>query len=430
MGRGTVRILGILLGLPFLASLLVLVLGGCALMPTNGPASWDLWAGQHDPKSLPYALVRVTPRVTGVLAKTAPRLTGFFEDRRRPSDIRFGVGDIVSVTIFEASSGGLFIPAEAGVRPGNFITIPNQAVDVQGNISIPFAGAIRARGRTPVEVQQAIVDALKNRAIEPQAVVSLVEQKTSLISVLGDVTRPSRFPASATPEHLLDAITRAGGPASGTLGGGQAASGQDLWVMLEREGRRALAPFGALIYEPVNNVYVHANDTIYLYRDPQTFLAFGAFGTQQQIPFGNWRLSLAEAMAKSGGLTDALADPAAVFLYRGETRDVAEALGIDCSKFEGPIIPVIYNFNFRNPAGYFLATAFEMRNKDVIYASNSVSVEQTKFMTYLDTINRTLNDPITTAINAYTLRNIVQSTGATTTAIITNPAATIVTPGR
>jgi polysaccharide export outer membrane protein len=200
--------------------------------------------------------------------------------------------------------------------------------------------------------------------------------------------------------------------------------------MLEREGRRALAPFGALIYEPVNNVYVHANDTIYLYRDPQTFLAFGAFGTQQQIPFGNWRLSLAEAMAKSGGLTDALADPAAVFLYRGETRDVAEALGIDCSKFEGPIIPVIYNFNFRNPAGYFLATAFEMRNKDVIYASNSVSVEQTKFMTYLDTINRTLNDPITTAINAYTLRNIVQSTGATTTAIITNPAATIVTPGR
>jgi polysaccharide export outer membrane protein len=226
MGRGTVRILGILLGLPFLASLLVLVLGGCALMPTNGPASWDLWAGQHDPKSLPYALVRVTPRVTGVLAKTAPRLTGFFEDRRRPSDIRFGVGDIVSVTIFEASSGGLFIPAEAGVRPGNFITIPNQAVDVQGNISIPFAGAIRARGRTPVEVQQAIVDALKNRAIEPQAVVSLVEQKTSLISVLGDVTRPSRFPASATPEHLLDAITRAGGPASGTLGGGRRRQGK------------------------------------------------------------------------------------------------------------------------------------------------------------------------------------------------------------
>src|SRR5262249_31066380 len=130
-------------------------------------------------------------------------------------------------------------------------------------------------------VQQAIVDALKNRAIEPQAVVSLIDQRTSLITVLGDVTKPSRIPASATPEHILDAIARAGGPASA----GFAASGQDLWVMLERRGRRALAPFGALVYEPVNNIYVHPNDTIFVYREPQTFLAFGAFGGQQQVPF-------------------------------------------------------------------------------------------------------------------------------------------------
>src|SRR5262245_3184687 len=155
-------------------------------MPADGPSSWDVYAGQHNAKSLPYALVRVTPKVTSVLAKAAPRLAGEFPDRRRPKDIRFGIGDIVTVTIFEAASGGLFIPAEAGVRPGNFITIPNQAVDVNGNISIPYAGNIRARGRTQVELQDAIVDALKNRAIEPQVVVSVVDQKTSLINVITD----------------------------------------------------------------------------------------------------------------------------------------------------------------------------------------------------------------------------------------------------
>jgi hypothetical protein len=64
----------------------------------------------------------------------------------------------VGVTIFEASSGGLFIPAEAGVRPGNFITLPNQAVDHDGNISVPYAGTIRAKGRTPTEVQKALVE--------------------------------------------------------------------------------------------------------------------------------------------------------------------------------------------------------------------------------------------------------------------------------
>ena len=219
-----------------------------------------------------------------------------------------------------------------------------------------------------------------------------------------------------TPERILDAITRAGGPAG---------PGQDEWVMLERDGRRALSPFGALLYEPVNNILVHPNDTIYLYREPQTFLTFGALGNQQQIPFGIWRLSLAEAVAKAGGLADGAADPASVFLYRGETREVAEAMGIDCSRFQGPIIPVIYNINFRDPAGYFLATTFEMRNKDVIYVSNSVSVEATKFMSYLRTINATVNDPISTAINGYTLKNIIQ-TGAANTAIITGATAPII----
>jgi polysaccharide export outer membrane protein len=156
-------------------------------------------------------------------------------------------------------------------------------------------------------------------------------------------------------------------------------------------------------------------------------LAFGALGAQQQIPFGMWRISLAEAVAKAGGLVDSIADPASVFLYRGETREVAQAMGIDCSPFQGPIIPVIYNINFRNPASYFLATTFEMRNKDVIYVSNSVSTEATKFMTYLRTINATVNDPISTAINAYTLKNIIQ-TGTANTAILTGATAPIITP--
>jgi polysaccharide export outer membrane protein len=385
-------------------------------MPASGPASWDVWAGQHDPKNVPYAFVRITPKVASILAKAMPRLVSEFPDRSRPKDIRFGIGDILTVTIFEASSGGLFVPAEAGVRPGNFVTIPPQAVDVNGNISIPFGGEIRARGRTAVELQQAIVDSIKNRAIEPQVIVALADQRTSLISVLGDVGRPSRIPALLTPERIVDAITRAGGLAG---------PGQDEWVMLERDGRRALSPFGALLYEPVNNILVHPNDTIYLYREPQTFLAFGAFGAQQQIPFGAWRISLAEAVARAGGLADGVADPASVFLYRGETRDVAQAMGVDCSPFQGPIIPVIYNIDFRNPASYFLATTFEMRNKDVIYVSNSVSTEATKFMTYIRTINATINDPISTAINAYTLKNIIQ-TGVANTAIITGATAPII----
>lgn len=377
----------------------------------------DIRSGQNpESDSLPYALVRLNPDVVQILGRYTPRLSTAFANRTPPKAFRFGIGDILSVTIFEAAAGGLFIPAEAGVRPGNYVVIPNQAVDDGGNITVPYAGAIRASGRTPAEVQRAIVDTLKNRAIEPQVLVSVVEQRTSLISVLGDVKASGRFPASPSGERIVDVIARAGGPAS---------QGYDMWVTLERQGHRASVPFGALLYEPSNNIFVLPADVIYLYNQAQTFVAFGAAGNQGQFKFDAWRISLAEAVGKVGGLADGQADPASVFLYRGETKEVARQIGVDISRFNGPIVPVIYSVNLRDPSGYFLSQSFEMRNKDVIFVSNAAAVETTKFLNFLRTIMATANDPILYATNGYALKAAIN--GGTST-IITTP--TPITSGR
>ena len=110
-------------------------------------------------------MVKVTTDVEDILERNSIRIGRVFPDRRGPSEIRFGVGDTVSVTMFEAAAGGLFIPADAGVRPGNYVTLPNQQVDTQGNITVPYAGAIKAQGRTAVQVQASIVSC----AQEPRA---------------------------------------------------------------------------------------------------------------------------------------------------------------------------------------------------------------------------------------------------------------------
>jgi polysaccharide export outer membrane protein len=246
----------------------------------------------------------------------------------------------------------------------------------RGNISVPYAGAVRAAGRTPTEIQQAIVDLIKNRAIEPQALVALVNQNTSLISVLGEVNTPNRFPALPAGEHILDSVTRAGGLKD---------QGYESWVMLERAGHRGAVPFGDLIYEPRNNIWTHPGDTIYVYKEPQTFLALGAAGQQGQIQFQQWRITLAEGVAKAGGLLDIQADPASVFLYRQEPRELAEKLGVDCSKFQGQTVPVIYSVSFREPAGYFLATKVQMRDKDVLFAANAPSIEIQKIFAFFNT---------------------------------------------
>jgi polysaccharide biosynthesis/export protein len=374
-------------------------------MPVAGPQSWDVKSGQADPESIPYGLMRLTPRSLDVLAAHAPRIAGEFTDKRGPQAIRFGVGDVLGVTIFEAGAGGLFIPLETAVRQGNYVTLPNQEVDVQGNISVPYAGAIRAQGRTAIELQDAIVDALKDLALKPQAVVTMVGQRASSFSVLGDVRLSGRYPALPSGERILDAIARAGGLSF---------PGHESWVVFERDRKRALIPFGAVVDIPANNIFVRASDLIYVYHEPQTFLAFGASGRQGQFPFEAWHISLAEAVAKANGLSDTQADPGSTFLYRGEPREVAAELGVDVSKYKGPIVPVIYNLDLRDPAGYFLASKFEVRNKDVIYISNASSVEVSKFLTYVRLIIGTVSDPIVAANYGYALKAAINGTPAAT----------------
>jgi polysaccharide export outer membrane protein len=381
--------------LPTLLSTILLCSAGCSIMPMSGPE--DHVIKSEITRSGPdFGLVKLNANVVDILKEYGPgALAGSFPDHRPPPSIKFGIGDVVSVTIFEAAAGGLFIPAEAGVRPGNFVQLPNQNIDSSGNITVPYAGAVKANGRTPGEIQQDIVRAIGNRAIEPQVVVALVTQNTSLISVLGEVNTPQRLQANAAGERVLDAISRAGGPKG---------QGYETWVTLERAGKRATVPFGALVYQPANNVWVHPGDTIYVYREPQVFLAFGAAGQQGQFTFDMWKINMAQAMGKAGGLLDAQAEPAGVYVYRREPRELAERIGVDCSKYTGPTVPIIYNVDFRDPGGYFLATKFEMRDKDVLFAANAGTVDSAKFMQYVSLIVSTANSTIVTANNAQILK--------------------------
>jgi len=375
---------------------IALMTSGClGFIPASGPNSAGVYTGVG--ARVNYALVNVTPKTVDVLAEYEPAgLAGAFRSNKGPPDIRFGIGDVVSVTIFEAAAGGLFIPTEAGVRPGNYVQLPDEQVDNSGYITVPYAGAVRAAGRTNVEVQRDIVDRIKNRAIEPQVLVTLAKQNTSLITVFGEVGNPIRYPAASlgARDRITDAITRAGGIKD---------QGYQTWVMLERDGKRGSVPLANLVNEPNNNIFVQPGDRIYVYQEDQKFIAFGASGQQGEFPFGAWRINLAQAVAKAGGLNDASADPGSVFLYRREPRHVAEMLGADLSRLEGDVVPVIFNVDFHDPSGYFLATKLQMRNSDIIFVANAQGVEITKVANLMNTVMATVS-------NEYGLYGVVTGT--------------------
>ena len=114
-----------------------LALGACSTNPGSGPLTDDVLSKQtaNGPQ---YELIPLNNSTVKILHSHEPQgLAGAFTDARPPASIVFGIGDVVSVTIFEAAAGGLFIPAEAGVRPGNYVTIPDQTVDNDGFITVP-----------------------------------------------------------------------------------------------------------------------------------------------------------------------------------------------------------------------------------------------------------------------------------------------------
>ena len=90
---------------------------------------------------------------------------------------------------------------------------------------------------------------------------------------------------------------------------------------------------------------------------------------------------------------DLQADPGAVFLYRQEPRDVAQLLGADMTRFGGPLVPVIFQIDFRDPSGYFLATRLQMRNDDIIFVANARSYELApKSSTYVSIMMSTVSN--------------------------------------
>jgi polysaccharide export outer membrane protein len=377
------------------------LLSGCSSLPSSGPGQRAIVASaaihvEGDKQSLDYMLVDLSKDLLPYFDDTvrSSLRDGFDSERGSIPEIMIGSGDVVTVSIFERKPGGLFTP-ESG-STANFITLPEQTVDKNGMVSVPYAGAIKVAGRPVGEAEAEIVEKLANIAIEPQVLISTKESRSNKLSILGDVNAPSEMDVSPRGERILDIIARAGG---------LRAPGIETYVTIERRGRRATALFRTIVEDPSENIFVRPGDTIFVNRERRTYLAFGASGLNGRFDFEEFDLTLGEALAKAGGLLDSRADPAQVFLYRLVKRKVLFEAGLAPSEGErGNVVPVIFRANLRDPSMFFAVQQFVMEDKDIIFVSNSASTELSKV---LDVINGVSNTTSNLPANAVTTKNAI-----------------------
>lgn len=387
------------------ASIGSLVLAGCSTIPTSGPTVSEVFDQADATGPRYFDLIDIDDHVVRtLLSRPAESFHNLFSSYGKPPVPTIGIGDTVSVSIWEASGGGLFgapagggIPGAAIAAGGGPATIPAQVVGTDGGISVPFAGRVPVAGHIPLQVQNEIQQRLAQKAIEPQVIVTVVNTITETVTVTGEGSS-ARVPLSVGGTRLLDAVVAAGGAAGVTPAGGAAAAGgviigsakpptYETLVRLSRDGVTATTPMEQLILDPTENIYARPGDIVTLLDEPQTFSVFGATTSNSEVPFGARKITLAEALAKSGGLADLRADPRGVFLFRFEPSSVVSALQVPVLA-TGPngTSPVVYRLNMKNVNNYFYAQRFAIADKDVIYVANAPLTELQKVFTLVNTV--------------------------------------------
>lgn len=357
------------------AALVAILLGGCSSLPAGGPSGDDIVAARQS-ESLPdgMELFDIDAAKAAILASFRSQpLAGRFADQRPKPTQSIGIGDQIGVTIFEASAGGLFSTSNGQIGGGSKnVALPNQEVGPTGTINVPYVGRIKVVGMTTEQVEKTVVDHLRDKAIEPQAVVTMQAARSSLIAVNGEVGHPGRYPLSPRGDRMMDSLASAGGIKGNP---------DDIFVRLTRKSTTGAVPLRAILDEPSQNIWIWPGDQIYVYREPQIFTAVGATSRSGNFPLVFERTTLAEAIGDAAGLNSVRAEPSGTFIFRRERAEVVCALKAErpCAAPDTPR-PVVYRLDLRNPAGFALAQRIPMRNKDVVYVADANTIELLKFL--------------------------------------------------
>jgi len=112
---------------------------------------------------------------------------------RAPNDYVIGEADVLRVDVWKESE----LSATVIVRP-------------DGQISVPLVSEVRAAGLTAPELQNAIRERLNGYLRDPVVTVLVLDIKSKMVYITGQVTRPGAYPL-LTPMNVLQLIAHAGG---------------------------------------------------------------------------------------------------------------------------------------------------------------------------------------------------------------------------
>lgn len=373
------------LGVVFLTGITLLLQGCNGFFASQGASRSQVTAQSNteDPTSSLIQVIPVTPAVARQV-NLAERTMSFpaLPSQAAPENL-VGPGDTLEVIVWEAPPAILFRNSSSSsflgtVTPTGTSTtaLPAQMVSKQGEILFPFIGKIQVSAKTPTQIESLLVEKLRGKANQPQVIVRVAGNATNTVTIVGEVGQSIRMPLTPKGERVLDAIAAAGGvrqPVNKST------------VQVTRSGRIQSLPLETIIRDPKQNIVLQPSDVVTVYFQPLSFTVLGATGKNDEVTFEAQGITLSQAMGRIGGFIDGRADSKGLFIFRLEDprSPVVKPNGLVT---EDNQVPVVYQFDMNDPATFFLAQNFPMKNKDLMYVSAASSVELMKFLSVITSV--------------------------------------------
>lgn len=298
---------------------------------------------------------------------------------------RAGIGDVLHITIWEASDNGVFSGKD---KKGSDLTV---RVDVDGTIAVPYAGRFSVAGRKLSDIEATIVDRLKDQAVQPQATVIIADTVSSSASVQGDVKKPGPYPIVKPNQRVLDLLAMAGGSNYPPY---------DTNVRVTRGASTVSMSLQDVINRPdTYNVPIGAGDTLLVTRSGQKFLAFGAVLQPGEQIFRTAPLTLSGAWGQIQGIDSNRGDAKGVYLFRREPVALARQLGVGLLPEDQQTVPIVYQLDLKDPRSFFVMTTFPVLPNDIVFVSTAPLADLRTFMQILSGTSAAVAIPRTLGTN-------------------------------
>ncbi|PUE16064.1 polysaccharide biosynthesis/export family protein [Limnohabitans sp. MMS-10A-178] len=363
---------------PSTALISIVLLTGCTTLPSSGPPASDINSSSSSVDGASIQVVEVDAEVTRRLQKLRKQLlfSEVYGTGPHPeSTDTMGVGDALEVHIWEAPPATLFggntLEAQVSTTGSRATTLPEQVVDREGFIVVPFAGRVPAAGRKIASIEAEIIKRLAKKSHQPEVLIRRTRNRSATVAVVGDVTTSVSLPLTPGGERLLDALAAAGGVR-------QAVSRTTLQIT--RGNQYLTLPLDTVIRDPRQNITLKPGDVITAMFQPLSFTALGATGKNEEINFEAQGITLAQALARAGGLLDSRSDAQGVFIFRFEPEVALPWPKQPVVTSPDGMVPVVYRLDLKKPSSFFVMQSFAINNKDIVYVSNSPAAEIQKFL--------------------------------------------------